>query len=156
MHTIYECLGIAALDCTNGLRHDAVGKQHELLHQLVGILRLLEIYTKGMSLLINVKPHLNTVKTQGTICKTFLPQDLGQRIKSHYLILELIAGQRFLLTLLLPLNYSLYFLVCEPTVTSNNGTRYTGTFYNTSVCHLHYDRKRELILVLTQRAQIVA
>ena len=38
MDTVYECLGVTALNGAYGFGHGAVSQQHKLLNQLVGIL----------------------------------------------------------------------------------------------------------------------
>ena len=109
-----------------------------------------------MSLLINVKPDLHAVKTECTIRKTLVTQYLGQTVKSHYLILELIAGKRFLATLLLTLYDGLHFLISKTAVAANHCPGYAGTLYHTGICHLHYHGVGELVLILPKRAKVVA
>ena len=89
-----------------------------------------------MTLLIYVKTDLHTVKAQGAVGKTFVTQDLGQTVKGHDLILELVARQRLLATLLLTLYDGLHLLICETAVAAYHCTCYAGAFYHAGISHL--------------------
>ena len=150
MYAVDECLGIAALDFTDEFGNSAVGQQHELLDQLVGILGLLEEYAYGMSCLVYVKTDLYTVKTQGSVLETFCTQYLGKTVQGHYLCLELIARQFILTALLLTLNDCLNLLIGKTAVAAYHGACYAGAFYHAGIGHFKYNGVCEFILILTQ------
>ena len=109
-----------------------------------------------MSLLINVKAYLDTVKAECSIYKTLVTQYLGQTVQGHYLVLEFIAGKFLLTALLLTLYDGLHLLISKTSVAANHCPGYAGTLYHTGISHLNYHGVRELVFILTQRAEVVA
>ena len=65
------------------LGHAAVGKQHELLYQLVGVFRLLEVAAHGLSRLVNFKAHLLAVELHGAVLEPRLAQLLCQHVERY-------------------------------------------------------------------------
>ena len=75
-------LGFLAFGHTaNALGHGTVGQQHELLHQFVGILRLLEVAADRFARLIDIKMQLFAVELHGTILEACLAQAFGQTVE---------------------------------------------------------------------------
>ncbi len=73
MYTVYKCLGFLFLGRNAYCRGNSlVGKEHEFLDELVGILGFLEEHRCGMSVLINIEAYLNAVKFYRTIVVAFL------------------------------------------------------------------------------------
>ena len=65
--------------------HGAVGKQHELLDELVGILRFLEVAACRLALLVNVEAQLLAVELHGTVFESCGTQSLGESVESDEL-----------------------------------------------------------------------
>ena len=63
------------------LRHAAIGQEHELLHQFVGILGHLDIGGHGVSLLVHFKPYLGTVETDGAVLEPLFAELFGQAVE---------------------------------------------------------------------------
>ncbi len=70
MHTIDKGAGFLTLGYpADGFRYRLVGQQHELLNQVIGLLRLLEVDTQWLSLLVEVELHLVAFKVDRTRCE---------------------------------------------------------------------------------------
>ena len=81
---------------TNEFSHCAIGKQHELLNELVGILRLLVVAASGVALLVNIEVKLLTVELHGTILEACGTQFLRQSVE-HYYLCRIFASIRLVL-----------------------------------------------------------
>ena len=92
--TIREYLGLLALGHTaHTLGYRAVGKEHELLDELVGILRPLEVATGRMAFLVDVEMEFLGVELHRAVLESLFTQFLGQSVKGTELpsVLILIA-----------------------------------------------------------------
>ena len=65
------------------LRHAAVGKEHELLDEFVGIFRHLHVSAYGMPFLVNLEAHLGAVETYGAVLEPLLAQEFGKAVERH-------------------------------------------------------------------------
>ena len=82
VYTIREDLGFLAFGHTShGLCHRTVGKEHELLDELVGILGALEIAADGVSFLIDIEVELLGVELHGSVLEALLTQFLSQAVQ---------------------------------------------------------------------------
>ena len=80
--TIGEHLGFLTLrHAAYALGNGTVGQQHELLNELVGILRALEVAACGVSLLIDIEVQFLSVKLHRAILEAALAQFLGQSVE---------------------------------------------------------------------------
>ena len=85
--SIGKGLGFLALGyLTNGLGNGAVGEEHELLDEFVGVLGTLEIATGGLALLVDVELHLLGVEIDGAALEAFLTKLLGKGIEGAELL----------------------------------------------------------------------
>ena len=85
--TIRQSLGaFSPCHLAHALRHVAVGQEHELLYQLIGILGTFHIATNRFALFVYIKMQLLGVKLHGTILESFRPQLLGQAVKGNQLV----------------------------------------------------------------------
>ena len=82
VYAVRENLGFFAFgNFSDGFGDGAVGQQHELLHQLVGIFRLLEVYAQRLSLVVYLELHFHPVELQCAVGEAFLAQYLGQAVQ---------------------------------------------------------------------------
>ena len=89
MNTVWQHFGFLAFGHAAYLfGYGAVGKQHELLYQLVGIFRLLEVDADGFALLVNFELHFVAVEVDGSCLKAVLTQYFGKLIQLEHLFLE--------------------------------------------------------------------
>ena len=85
--TIHKDLGLGPLAYpANAFGHGAVGQEHELLHQFVGILGHLEVYTCGFTFLVGLKAYLTSVKINGSAGEALPPQLLGHAVQCDKLL----------------------------------------------------------------------
>ena len=89
VNTVWQHFGFLAFGHAAYLfGYGAVGKQHELLYQLVGIFRLLEVDADGFALLVNFELHFVAVEVDGSCLKAVLTQYFGKLIQLEHLFLE--------------------------------------------------------------------
>ena len=89
VNAIHERLPLAAaLRLSDCGRHGAVGKEHELLYELVGILRHLEIHAYGVARLVDIKAHFLTVEINRTVLKAARTQLFGQTVECQQFLSE--------------------------------------------------------------------
>ena len=82
MNTIGQCLGLhTLLHLTDTLRNGAVGKQHKLLDEFVGILRHLEITPYRLSILVDIEMQFLTIKLHCSVLESRLTQLLRQLVE---------------------------------------------------------------------------
>lgn len=87
MDTVRQRLGFLALvDLSDTLRHRLVGQEHELLNELVGIFRALEVTTYGLSFLIDVEVEFLSIELHATVLEPLGPQFLSQAVKGDELV----------------------------------------------------------------------
>ena len=84
MNAVGQHLGLLALGHTAyALRNSAVGQQHELLNELVGILTHLDVGAYGMTFLIDLEVHLGAVEVHGTRCHALDAQMLSHSVEDQ-------------------------------------------------------------------------
>ena len=89
VNTVWQHFGFLAFGHAAYLfGYGAVGEQHELLYQLVGIFRLLEVDADGFALLVNFELHFVAVEVDGSCLKAVLTQYFGKLIQLEHLFLE--------------------------------------------------------------------
>ena len=82
MNTVWEGLGLHTLFyLSDHLGYRAVCQQHELFNELGGIVRFLEVATRGMAILIDVEMQLLTVELHCTVLETAFAQLLGHFVQ---------------------------------------------------------------------------
>ena len=162
-------LGIDGL--TYALGHGTVGQKHELLYQLVGILRALEIYAQWLALLVYLELHLLAVEVHGSGLESPGPQLLGHPVQHDEflgkVLCRLITGVRRLclvartaVVLLagfpVVFQHLLHFLVGKPPVAPYHGM-YDARILDLRLhVHLENDAEGQFLLVRPQRADEVA
>ena len=142
-HLCFLALGHLAY----GLGHGAVGQQHEFLHQLVGVLRFLEVDAQGLAFLVNLELHLHAVELQRTARHTPFAQLLRQAVQLQQFIF-IVAFAR--------LDDLLRFLVGEAAVALDDGVDNAVLQHFGLVVHLEDDAIRQLLLVRAEGAEQVA
>ena len=94
MHTVRQCLCYLALcHLSYALCHGPVRKEHELLNELVGILRALEIAAYRLSCLVDFKAHFLTIELDSAILESLCAEFLSETIEGDecFSILPLIV-----------------------------------------------------------------
>ena len=84
MDTIRQRLGLFLQ--SDAFSHRSVGKEHEFLHQFVGILGSLEIDADGLSLLINLKTGFLAVEVDGAFLETLVAQQVRHAVERDELV----------------------------------------------------------------------
>ena len=148
VHAIYESLLLAALlRLADGGGHRAVGQEHELLDELIGIFRHLEIYARGMAFLVDVETHLLAVEVHRAVFESLRAELLGQTVERGYL-LHKVALAVF--------DHFLGLLVGETAVRADHGAHDAAVEHLCVVVKLKNSGESQLLLVGTQRADAVA
>ena len=174
-HVVYavgQHLGLASLwHAAHHLGHAAVGQQHELLDELVGVARHLHVGARGMSLLVDLEAHLGAVEADGAVLEAGGAQALGQAVERDELggifALGLRAGrQRFgvsarqrqvgLRGLAVALEYLLHLLVGEAAHAAYDGVREVPLLHLALVVEAEDGRVGQFVLVGAERADEVA
>ena len=152
-------------------RHTAVGQEHELLHQLVGILGHLDIGGHGVSLLVHFKPHLGTVETDGAVLEPLFAEQLGQAVERDefggiFPLRGSTFGQRFGVfarqcqvlgrSLAVALQCLLHLFVGEAAVGADDGVRQVPVEHFAFGVHRENGGIGELLLIGAERADEVA
>ena len=159
VNTIGESLGLAALlHLAHALSHGAVGQEHELLHELVGILRPLVVAADGVSLLVDIKMQLLRVKLHRAVLEALFAQELCQPVEGAelpaVLVLELSVDGLCGLTLSVHntviLQYLLGLLVAVAAVGADDGVGDAVGIHLGIVVELEDDTIGELVLVGAQ------
>ena len=79
MDTIGQCLGFDTfLHLTHTFCHPLVGYEHKLFNELGSLVRLLEISSDGLTLLVYIEMQLFAVEAHGTAFESALTQYLRQ------------------------------------------------------------------------------
>ena len=126
--------------------HGAVGQQHELLDEFVGIFRLLEVHAQGFALFVQLEAHLRPFEGDGPVGKAALAQLLGQAVQGEHFVAQVaLAGFDYLLRL----------LVGEAAVAANDGAGDVVGVHFGFVVQLEQHRVGEFVLVGAQRADAV-
>ena len=113
MDTVRQRLGLHAfLNPTNTLSYRTVSQQHKLLDELGRIVRLLEVGTNGLALLVDVEVQFLAVELHCTAFETTFAQALGQLIQ---------RAQFCSVVAILTHENLLHLFVRIPSVTLNNG-----------------------------------
>ena len=83
MHPVYErpVALASALGLSDEFGDFTVGKKHELLHELIGLLHLLEIDAEGFPVLIQTELGFLTLETNRTVLESLRPQLLCQFVE---------------------------------------------------------------------------
>ena len=92
-------------------RHRAIGDEHKLLYQFVGVLRLLEIHAQGATLVVDLELHLVAIKVNGTLCEPSLAEFFSQTVQRVDLFAEISAAGLYRI---------LCLVVSETAVTTNH------------------------------------
>ena len=136
--------------------HCPVGQQHEFLDEFVGFLGLFEIYPRGFALFVNVEAYLYAVKVDGSGGKSLLGELFGQMVQGE----DGFGQQVFPLGLGGPVSAFLYYLLCllvgEPALAAYDGAHYAVLLHLGPVIEVEDDGVGQLVLVGTQRAEVVA
>ena len=148
MHTIYKRLGGLSLgNFTDVLGHLAVGQEHELLDEFVGILGHMDMYTSGLTLLVNVKLNLLAVERhRSTLLEAATAQLLSHLIE-HGQLLGQVALARF--------QDVLSLLIGEAPVAAGDGVANFVFLHLGLGIHLHNDRVGKFILIGAERTDEV-
>ena len=141
----YLCL-LSLRYASNLLCHGAVGQQHELLHQLVGIFRYLEIDAQRLALLVDFELHLVAVEVDGTRLEALFAQQLGQFVELLE-FLHIVTLSRF--------ESLLRLLVGKASVALDDGVYHTAFLHLGPFVHLEDDAIGQLLLVGAKRAEEV-
>ena len=94
-HSARDLLGLCSrlfAACKDG--YLAVGEQHKLLNELVGILGLFDVGPDGLVVGVEAKLYLSTVKTNGTVVHSRRAEGLGHAVHA-----QKIVGQRVAVSL---------------------------------------------------------
>ena len=102
------------------LGHGAVGQQHELLDELGGIVRLLEVGTRGLSRLVDVEVQFLAVELHGTVLEAPLAQGLRHLVE-HDELGGVVANQSLTPGPSILLQYLLHLLVGVAAVAAYDG-----------------------------------
>ena len=148
VNTVWQHFGFLAFGHTAYLfGYGTVGKQHELLYQLVGIFRLLEVDADGFALLVNFELHFVAVEVDGSCLKAVLTQYFGKLIQLEHLFLEVsFAGFDNLLG----------FFVGEAAVAFDDGMHYARVLHFSLFRHFEDDGIGQLLFVGAEGADEVA
>ena len=125
-----EGLGLLALGhLAHVLCHRAVGQQHELLDEPVGLLGYLLVDPYRLAGLIHLDLHLGPLEGNGTGGEAFLPQDRGYLVQGCDLLGErTVAG----------LNDGLGLVVVEAVVGLDDGTAEPALLDHSRRCDVKY------------------
>ena len=146
--TVRQHFGFLAFGHTAYLfGYGAVGKQHELLYQLVGVFRLLEVDTDGFALLVDFELHLVAVEVDGTGLEAVLTQKLGKLVQLEYFFF-VIAFPCF--------DDLLGFFVGEAAVALDDGVHYARVLHFSLFRHFEDDGIGQLLFVGAEGADEVA
>ena len=147
MNTVRQRLGFGALlDLAYALGHRTVGQQHELLDELCGVVRLLEVRTGRLAVLVDVEVQFLAIELHGTTFEATLTQAFGQSVQRAQL-LSIVA--------VLARQYLLHLLVGIAAVALDDRMGYMKVLHVRFVVQQEDDRVAELLLVRTQRADEV-
>ena len=75
-NSLSNCLSLVAWYLADAFGHGAVGQEHELLDELVGFLRFLEVNAQWFTLFIYFEAHFHTVEIHGTCSHAVLAENL--------------------------------------------------------------------------------
>ena len=125
------------------LRYATVSQEHKLLDKLVGLLLHLEIYTRRVSLLVEVELRLTTRECYCSLAESLLAECLSQSVECQNLIFEIALARLY---------YRLCLLVGEATVGVDYGATKPLLQYLTLLVDVENCRECELVLVWSQRA----
>ena len=172
VYSIYKYLGLLPLGhLAYALCHGSVGQQHELLNQLVGIFGHLEEDARRLALLVYLEAYLASVKVYRASGKAPAPQFLGHAVEHDELLgkvlgrlcigrkrLVVVAGAVVVLLagLVMCLQYLLHLLVGEASVAAYDGVCQVPVLYLGLLVERKDDAVSQLVLVGTQRADVVA
>ena len=149
VHAVDKCLGLLAGRHLADVGGDgAVGQQHELLDELVGLERHMWHHSDGVALLVDVKLQFLAVERhRAALVEAACPELLCQVVEHQYLVLEVaLAG----------LDDALRLVVVKAAVAADDRVA-DVVFLDLGIGgHLEDDRVGELVLVGTQRADVVA
>ena len=151
--------------------HTAVGQEHKLLDQLVGVLGHLDVGRDGVALFVNLEAHFGAVETDGAVLEAAFAQLLGQAVERDELfdILALkgsalgqgfgvlagqgqVGGRGFAVAL----QYGLHLLVSKAAVRANHGMGQVPVEHVAATVHVENRRVGQLLLIGPQRADEVA
>ena len=140
MHTIDKGLGGLILGhFTDVLSHLAVGQQHELLDELIGILSLMDMHSGGLALLVDVKlDFLAVERDRSALLKATTAQLLGHLVE-HSQFLGQVALTRF--------QDVLGLLIGESPVAAGDSVANLVFLHLGLGIHLHDNRVGEFILI---------
>ena len=118
----------------------AVGKEHELLHKLVCVLRFLEIDTDRSAVVIDVESHLDTGKVDRAILVTTFAKNLCEAVELEDFV-GIVAMSGF--------NDILSLFVGESAVALDYGAANLRFHHVCIVVHLEYTRECKFFLIGT-------
>ena len=143
-----EALGAAPLgDLADVLGHRQVGQEHELLHELVGVLGLLEVHAYWFPVPVDFKTDLGAVEFDGARLVALLAELLGQAVE-HEDLAGVVASAR--------LDDLLRLLVGEAAVGADDGGHDAAVEHSGVGVHGEDGREGELLLAGAQGADAVA
>ena len=150
----------------NGFRHSAVGQQHKLLDELVGIFRLLEEAARGVPFLVDIEVQFFAVEVHGSVLEATLAQLLRHAVQHDEFLGQLarvgflLRGGRCRLTGTVDnavlLEYLLHLLVGEAAIGTDDGMGQVPRLDVGVLVHDEDDAVAQLVLVGPERTDIVA
>ena len=173
VHTVGEYLGFLSLwYAANHFGYAAVGQEHELFDEFVGVFCHLYVCGYWVSLVVDFKAHLGAVEAYRAVCKTLCAQDFGQAVERYKLFgvfahrlavgtfyrfgvvsrQSEVFGRGFAILL----QYVLHFLVCKPAVAAYHGVRKVPVVNFSLFVHAENGTVRQFFLVGAQGADKVA
>ena len=153
------------------LGHGAVGQQHELLDQFIGILGHLEIHAQGLAVLVDVEARFLTVEIHGALGKSATAHSFGHTVQGDEFLgkvfcrlvfgslwVNVVAGVLVILGtgLAMCLQHLLHFLVDESTVAAGYRLCQVPVFHHSLLVHEENDAIGQFVLVGPERADVVA
>ena len=166
VHTVRQRLGLdALLHTSHTLGHGAVGQEHELLDELVGVFRHLEVAACGLACLVHVEVEFLALKLHGAVLEALGTEQLGESVERDEL-----AGQLALVAALagrgcrlsgavhhpIVFQYLLHLLIGKAPTAPYHGMYQSPALHLRLIVHLKHRAEAQLVLVGPQRADVVA
>ena len=130
--------------------HGLVGQQHELLDEPVGLFALLDVYADGLGVLVELELHLLGLEVDGAALEAGLAQACGQGVEGHDGVGDIGA------VACAGVDDFLRLLVGHAAVAADDGLAHPAFVHLGLGVHLHDHAEAELLLVLAERADVVA
>ena len=135
--------------------HRAVGQQHELLYQLIRILRGAEINAERLAVFINLKLHLLAVKGDSAFLKTAFAELLGEPIQRPERLRKPFPFLRYRLWLILLEDDRLRLFIAQAEIRADDRSFYRIMLHLCFIIQRKYYREGELIFVGPKRTNAI-